>query len=142
MPFYNASNQPNNIQDEARNAMLVLSIKEGYLTKDGRKVVPYDAENELPPSVARVVKWLDENIDGHLTAECARQMKFPHKLQLEIAVRDLEDHGLVEVVVDNGVKVFYLTDEGDEMAEDIQEMKLAEIEMTDNSVETIGGLFG
>lgn len=139
IPFYNADNQPDHIQDAARKAAIAMCIAEGHLTTDGRVVVPYDAENELPPSVARVVKWLDENVDGQLTIECAREIGMPHKQQLKIAVEDLRDHGLVEIVVDNGLQVFYLTDLGDEMAEDIIDMKLPDLPKRN---ESIGGLFG
>ena len=143
IPFYNATPYPPSapIQDAARLAMRAMSITEGYLTADGRPVVPYDAEGELPPSVARVVKWLDDNFprDGQLTIECARDIGMPHRQQLKIAVEDLRDHGLVEIVVDNGLQVFYLTDAGDILAEEIIDMKLADIPERN---EEIGGLFG
>lgn len=138
IPFYNAPNQPPIIQDAARLAMRCMSIAEGYLTQDGRPVVPYDSESELPPSVARVVKWLDKHIDGQLTIECARAIGMPHKQQLKIAVEDLRDHGLVEMVVDNSETVFFLTDKGDLLAEEILDMNLPVIE---RKTDKIGGLF-
>ena len=142
IPFYSATPYPPSpvIQDAARLAMRAMSINEGYLNQYGVAVVPYDAEGELPPSVARVVKWLDQYIDGQITIECAALIGMPHRQQLRIAVQDLHDHGLVEIVVHNGVQVFYLTDLGDELAEDIIDMELPELP-TRNETE-LGGLFG
>jgi len=100
-------------------AWKALNTNEGYLTLDGRIVVAYDADGDLPPSVASVVRWLHENTDGYMTIQCALDIGMPHLQQLRVSVQELVDHRIVELVVDKGRAVFYLTDKGDAYAEEL-----------------------
>lgn len=103
-------------------ALLNLSKDEGKVTPDGRIVVAYDADDDLPPSVAMVVRWLDENVDGYMTTKCALEIGMPHLQQLRISVQELIDHRIVKMIVEKGRAVFFLTDKGDLYAEELPDV--------------------
>jgi len=139
-PIFTLRDASDAIQEAYANAQRAMNINEGKLTPDGRVVVEYDAESDLPPSVASVVRWLHENTDGYMTTKCARSIGMPHLQQLRVAVQELVDHRIVNLVLHEGNAVFFLTDKGDAYAEELPPAPEPK-DVLQPDPDIIGGLF-